>query len=79
MIRVSLSVLVLICLVLMLGPVFGAWLLSEWRRQRRERAAFRHVIRCAMCGYEHEDDSGQLLIRCPRCATLGERYPITRL
>jgi uncharacterized paraquat-inducible protein A len=79
MIRVSLSVLVLICLVLMLGPIFGAWLLSEWRRQRRERAAFRHVVHCAMCGFEHEDKTHDLLVRCPRCAALGERFPISRL
>jgi uncharacterized paraquat-inducible protein A len=79
MIRVSLSYLVLIYLVLMLGPVFCAWLFSEWRRQRRERAAFRHVLRCAMCGFEYEDKTGELLARCPRCASLNERYRISRL
>lgn len=79
MIRLSLSYLVLICLVLMLGPIFFAWLLSEWRRQRRERAAFRHVLRCAMCGFEFEDKTTDLLIRCPRCANLNERFPISRL
>jgi len=79
MIRVSLSYLVLICLVLMMVPIFGSWLFNEWRRQRRERAAFRHVIRCPMCGFEHEDKSHELLVRCPRCAALGERFPISRL
>ncbi len=79
MIRVSLSTLVLICLVLMIGPILCFWLLNEWRRQRRERAAFRHVIRCPMCGFEHEDKSRELLVRCPRCAALGERFPISRL
>ncbi|MEA3208254.1 MAG: hypothetical protein QOE70_1311 [Chthoniobacter sp.] len=79
MIRVSLSYLVLICLVLMLGPIFCAWIFNEWTRQRRERAAFRHVLRCNMCGFEFEDKTTALLSRCPRCASLNERYPISRL
>ena len=79
MIRVDLSYLVLICLLLMMGPIFCAWLYNEWRRQRRERAAFRHVLRCNMCGFEFEDQTGDLLVRCPRCASLNERYRISRL
>ena len=79
MIRVSLSYLVLIYLVLMLGPVLFAWLLNEWRRQRRERAAFRHVLRCSGCGFEFEDQTNDLLVRCPRCASLNERYRLSRL
>ncbi len=79
MIRVSLSYLVLICLVLMIGPILCAWFLNEWRRHRRERAAFRHVLRCSMCGFEFEDKTTELLIRCPRCASLNERYALSRL
>ena len=79
MIRVSLSYLVLIYLVLMLGPVLLAWLVNGWRRQRRERAAFRHVLRCGMCGFEFEDKTHELLSRCPRCASLNERYRISGL
>ena len=79
MIRVSLSYLVLIYLVLMLGPIFCAWIYNEWRRQRRERAAFRHVLRCGMCGLEFEDKSNTLLPRCLRCGSLNERYSISRL
>jgi hypothetical protein len=78
-IRVSLSYLVLICLVLMICPVLIAWLVNEWRRQHRERAAFRHVLRCGMCGFEFEDKTNELLVRCPRCASLNERYRISRL
>ena len=79
MIRVSLSYLVLFYLVLMLSPILGAWLLSEWRRQRRERAAFRHVMRCGICAFEFEDKTDSLLARCPRCASLNERFAISRL
>ncbi|MDB6150021.1 MAG: hypothetical protein JWQ44_1469 [Chthoniobacter sp.] len=79
MIRVSLSYLLLIYLVLMLAPVFCAWLYNEWQRQRREKAAFRHVLRCTMCGFEFEDQTSTLLPRCPRCASLNERYRLSRL
>jgi hypothetical protein len=79
MISVSLSYLVLIYLLIMLGPIFGAWFFSEWRRQRRERAAFRHVMRCALCAYEFEDKTTTLLPRCPNCGSLNERYKLSRL
>lgn len=73
MIRVSLSYLVLIYLVLMLAPILGAWLLHEWRRQRRERAAYRHVLRCRLCAGEYADETSALLPRCPHCGALNER------
>ena len=52
MIRVDLSLLVLIYLGLMVGPVLLLWLLNEFRRQSRERGPPpppRHVLRCGMC------------------------------
>ena len=79
MIRVSLSYLVLIYLVLMLAPILGAWLLHEWRRQRRERAAYRHVIRCRLCAGEYADETSALLPRCPHCGALNERFGLSRL
>jgi len=78
-IPVSLDHLVLIYLSIMLGPILLAWLFYEWRRQRRERAAFRHVLRCSLCGFEFEDQTSTLLPRCPRCGSLNERYRPTRL
>jgi hypothetical protein len=78
-IRVSLSYLVLIYLVLMLGPITCAWMISEWRRQRREREAFRHILRCGMCAFEYEDRTNTLLPRCPHCGSLNERFRISRL
>lgn len=79
MIRVSLSLLVLIFLGLMLGPIFGLWLLNEYRRQRRESAAFRYVLQCQMCSFEFADRSTELLPRCPRCGSLNERHRRSRL
>ncbi|RYD80888.1 MAG: hypothetical protein EOP84_11650 [Verrucomicrobiaceae bacterium] len=79
MFRVSLSTLVLISLAIMLGPVFIAWLLNEYRRSRRERAAFQHVLRCTLCGFEFQDQSQEVLAKCPRCGRLNERFPLPRL
>ena len=79
MIRVSLSYLVLIYLVLMLAPIFSAWLFTEWHRQRRERAAFRHVLRCKLCACEYADATTALLPRCPHCGALNERRQLARL
>ena len=79
MIPVSLSYLVLIYLSIMLGPILLAWIIYEWRRQRRERAAFRHVLRCGLCGFEFEDKTSSILPRCPRCGSLNERYRPSRL
>jgi predicted RNA-binding Zn-ribbon protein involved in translation (DUF1610 family) len=78
-IPVTLSYLVVIYLALMLGPIFCAWLLNEWRRQRRERAAFRHVLRCTLCAFEFEDKTTATLPSCPRCGCLNERSHLSRL
>ena len=79
MIPISLSYLVLLYLVIMLGPIFFVWLFNEWRRQRRERAAFQHVMRCSLCAFEFADITSTLLPRCPRCGSLNERYKLSRL
>ena len=73
MIRISLSYLVFIYLVLMLAPIIGAWIFSEWHRQRRERATFRHVLRCRLCAGEYADTTADLLSHCPHCGALNER------
>ncbi len=79
MIRVSMEFLVLIFLGLMLGPIFALWLLNEYRRGRRERAAFRYVLRCAVCALEFEDRSEAELPACPRCGSLNERRAISMI
>ncbi len=79
MIPVTLNTLLFVYLALMLALIFGAWFISSWRRQLRERRAFRHIVRCAMCAHEFEDKDASLLARCPRCASLNERYRLSRL
>ncbi len=79
MIPVTLNTLIFLYLALMLGLIFGAWLSSGWRRSRREKNAYRHVLRCSLCGFEFEDKSPEPTCRCPRCASLNERSRISRL
>lgn len=79
MIRVSLTVLVFIDLAGMLGLIFASWLLSEWRRQRRERLAFRNVLRCAVCSAEFADFTLNPTPACPRCHSRNERGSFVRL
>lgn len=79
MIRVSLTVLVFIYLAIMLGLIFAAWLASEWRRQRRERLAFRNVLRCALCSAEFADFTSEPTPACPRCHSRNERTRYARL
>lgn len=79
MIRVSLPVLVFIYLTGLLLSVFGAWLIHEWRRQRRERQAIRHVLRCTLCAFEFSDGTSLALPACPRCGHLNERRQLSQL
>lgn len=79
MIRVSLTVLVFIYLGGMLGLIFASWLFSEWRRQRRERLAFRNVLRCTICSTEFADFTAEPTPTCPRCHSRNERQRYSRL
>ena len=79
MIRVTLPVLVFIYLALLLATVFGAWLFYGWNRVRRERHAFRHILRCTRCGFEFEDKTDAPLVSCPRCGGMNERLRLSRL
>lgn len=79
MIPVSLNTLIFVYLGLMLALIFGAWLLSTFRRERRERRAFQGVLRCTLCAFEFHDPSSNLLVACPRCKSLNERRRPSRL
>ena len=79
MIRVTLPVLVLIYVALLLATVLGAWIFYGWTRLRREREAFRHILRCTRCGFEFEDKTSAPLAACPRCQAMNERLRLSRL
>ena len=79
MIRLPLGQLILLLLAVLLAGIFGAWLLFEWRRQRRERIAFHGVTRCTMCGCEFLDATPEELASCPRCGTKNERVRPSQL
>ena len=79
MIRVTLPVLALIYLALLLATVLGAWLFYGWTRHRREREAFRNILRCTRCGFEFEDKAPEPLATCPSCGALNERLRLSRL
>ena len=79
MIRVSLTLLIFIYLALFLTVVFALWIWFEWSRQRRERHAVRHRVRCNLCAFEFENPTEEPLPRCPRCGSLNEREPFRML
>lgn len=79
MMQVSLSVLLFIYLFTFLALVFSVWLWQEWKRQRREKSALRHRLRCSICSFDFEDRTSELLPRCPRCGSLNERFPIATI
>jgi hypothetical protein len=79
MIRVSLTMLVFVYLASFLALIFGNWIVWNIGRLRREREALRHRLRCALCSFEFQDPSDDLLPRCPRCGSLNERTPFPTL
>jgi hypothetical protein len=79
MIHVTLTRLVFVYLGSFLALIFGNWIVWNISRLRRERQALRHRLRCALCSFEYEDGSDDLLPRCPRCGSLNERAPFRRL
>ena len=79
MFRVSLTLLVFVYLFLFLTVVFGIWIWYEVKRQRRERYALRHRVRCSICAFQFEDATEEPLPRCPRCGRLNERGRVSLL
>lgn len=79
MIQASLTMLVFVYLGIFLVVIFSNWITWNISRLRAERRALRHRLRCALCSFEFEDLSDELLPRCPRCGSLNERTPFRRL
>jgi DNA-directed RNA polymerase subunit RPC12/RpoP len=79
MIRASLTMMVFVYLGGFLALIFGNWIAWNLGRLRKERQALRHRLRCALCSFQFEDGSADMLPRCPRCGSLNERTPFRAL
>jgi len=79
MFHTSLTLLIFAYLFIFLTAVFGLWIWYEVKRQRRERFAVRHRVRCSICAFLFEDASDVALPRCPRCGSVNERERISLL
>jgi uncharacterized paraquat-inducible protein A len=79
MIHVSLTLLIFIYLFGFLSAVFGLWIWSEFRRQRRARQALRNRVCCSLCSFHFDDPSEEPLPRCPRCGAINERRQVSLL
>ncbi len=79
MIRVPLTVIVFIYLFGFVTVVSALWIFDEHRRQRNARRALQFRLRCAICGFEFEDQSAVSLPDCPRCGRPNERLEIDPL
>ena len=79
MIRASLTQMIFVYLGSFLALIFANWIIWNISRLRVERQALQHRLRCALCSFEFQDLSGDLLPRCPRCGSLNERTPFRNL
>lgn len=79
MIRVPIAEFLEIYLGAVLLWTFAVWLIGNRLKRRRDMAARRLVIECAICGHEFRDPSQNALTRCPQCGRLNERTAYTSL
>jgi hypothetical protein len=79
MIRASLTTMVFAYLCGFLALIFGNWIVWNIGKLRSERRALRGRLRCALCSFEYQDETDDMLPRCPRCGSLNERTPFRNL
>ncbi len=74
MIDVTISQLVLFCLVLGVGLVSLTWFITVTRVRRAEKKRLQDVFTCRICGVRYEAESNSLS-ECPACGTPNEMEP----
>lgn len=79
MFRVTLTHLILIYLVLLLGVLFVAWIIGEFIRYRQDNRKRRSMVVCDICGHSFEDASERALLTCPSCGRLNERGTVREI
>ncbi len=79
MIHLTLTHLILVYLVLILGVLFCVWVSGEILRSRRERQMRKNYVICGICDHIYEDRTGKTLLTCPRCGALNERGKVREI
>ncbi|HRT07876.1 MAG TPA: hypothetical protein P5233_05755 [Candidatus Paceibacterota bacterium] len=65
--------LILTYVVVLLGGVGAAAILSEMRRRRFTAPTPEdRIFRCEQCGYVYTDDADMVRSRCSQCGTINE-------
>jgi ribosomal protein L37E len=79
MIHVTLSQLLVIYLLLMLGGVGTIWLVRKVESMRDAWRLRKSFVICQACGNHYYDASGKTLPVCPECGRANERIPIREI
>ncbi|MCB1227546.1 MAG: hypothetical protein KDK99_17135 [Verrucomicrobiales bacterium] len=76
MFEISLSHLILLCMIPGLLTVGGLWLISVWRERSRDRRQRLRVVRCRICGRVYPPETRDVITSCPSCGSANERAPL---
>lgn len=79
MIHVTLSDLMVIYLLLLLGGVGTMWVVRKAITIRDAWRLRRSFVICQACSHHYYDDSGATLPVCPECGRANERVPIREI
>jgi len=72
MIHVSLPQWPLLYAGVLLGALLALWIVSAWRRARRERRELRGLFQCRLCAEWIRRPGRADLLRCRACGALNE-------
>lgn len=74
MIRITLFQALSIYVILFLAAIAAVWLFYVLRRHSQDRRRLRGRVVCRFCAAAFEDESADLLTRCPACGRLNEKF-----
>ena len=79
MIHVTLSDLLVIYLLLLVGSVGTLWVVRKAGSIRDAWRLRKSFVICQACGHHYYDATGQTLPVCPDCGRANERVPIREI
>ena len=79
MIHVTLSELMVIYLLLLLGGVGTMWMVRKVGSVRRAWRLRKTFVICQACSHHYQDSSETTLPVCPECGRANERVPIREI